>query len=227
MELKYYAQILQRRWFVIVLLPLLVLVIGGIQYANRTETYTATARLSVIRSPDATIPDEFQFDEYYNYLASEFAIDDLVEIVKGNVFADGVGRLLAEEGSEGPTHGLISATREHRIISITVSHDDPNHAVAVARAAAGELEENALSYLGHRQDTTSPVEIRPVDIPGGASGDGDRARLILILSVIVAFGFGVLLALLVDYFDDRIFDQDVAEIAMGTDFLATVSRSRE
>lgn len=226
MELKYYLNVLLRRWPVIVILPFIVAIVGGFQLANRTETYTAIARLSVIRSPDAPIPDEFQFDEYYNYQASEFAIDDLVEVVRGNVFADGVANQLAESGESGPVRGLIGSSRQHRVITISVAHNDPQHAVRVAQAAIEELEENALQYLAHREDG-SPVEVRPVEIPGGASGDGDRARMIYILSIVVAFGFGVLLALLVDYVDDRLFDRDLTARALNAEYLVTVARSRK
>lgn len=226
MELKFYLRILLRRWPIILILPLVVAIFGLIELATRTPEYGATARLSVVRSPDAPIPNEYQYDEYYNYLASEFAIDDLVEIVQGSVFAESVAARMTEAGNPatgGEVQGALSASREHRIISLNVTSPEAQRATDIATASLNELQENAIAYLSN-QDEPMPIIARPIDVPAGAAPDTDRARLIVMLGVIVALGFGVLLALLVDYLDDRLFDEDSAEYAMDYPLLTTMPR---
>src|SRR6185437_5725106 len=92
-ELKTYLSILWRRWYIVVLVPLIVLV--GVVYQSRNSklTYSAQARVSVVRSSEEPQQTQyFQYDGYYQYLASEYALDDLVQVVQGNVFASDVAR---------------------------------------------------------------------------------------------------------------------------------------
>lgn len=224
MELKFYLKILLRRWPVILILPVIVGLFGALELATRTPEYSATARLSVVRSPDAQIPTEYQYDEYYNYLASEFAIDDLVEIVQGSVFSEAVANRLTEGGNPvtgGEVQGALSANREHRIITLSVASSESQRATDIAVASLTELQENAIAYLSN-QDEPMPIIARPIEVPVGAAPDTNRAQLIVILAVIVALGFGVLLALLVDYLDDRFFDEESVEHAIDSPLLASM-----
>ena len=228
MELSAYLRVLLRRWPIVLALPLLVLLFAVYQETGRTPTYSATARLSVVRLPDAAPETEFQFDEYYNYLSSEFAIDDLVEIVRGNVFADAVAADLQAAGwqlSGGDVQGALSVSRQHRIISLTAGSPDAERALAISLAAAEELEQNSLAYLGH-EGSDAPATVRPVQIPGSAAPDTQRTRIILLMSLVIAFGAGVLLAFLIDYLDDTLYDIDAVSHAMRLPHLGTISGER-
>lgn len=228
MELNAYVRILLRRWPIVVALPILVLIFAVYQETGRTPTYSSTARLSVVRMPDNAPPSEFQYDEYYNYLSSEFAIDDLVEIVRGNVFAGAVAEELRVSGWElngGDVQGALAVSRQHRILSLTATSTDPNRALAVAEAAAAELEQNAFRYLGP-EDVDVPATIRPVQVPTGAAPDTQRTRVILLMTLVVALGAGVLLAFVVDYLDDTLYDLDAVNHVTGLPHLATVVGER-
>lgn len=98
MELKSYLHVLLRRWPAVLILPLLVGLFAIYEDATRTTHYAATARLAVVRQPDPQPVQDFRYDEYYNYLTSEFKIDDLTETVSGNVFATAVARRMSEIG---------------------------------------------------------------------------------------------------------------------------------
>ncbi len=67
-----------------------------------------------------------------------------------------------------------------------------------------------------------PIIARAIQVPSGAAPDSDRAQLIVVLAVIVALGFGVLLALLIDYLDDRLFDDESVEVAIDSPLLASI-----
>ena len=108
MELKHYLRILGLRWRVVLLPVLLVLAVVIIQEFARPPSYATELRASVIRDLDTPPSDDYGYDGYYNYLASEFAIDDLVEALRGNVFSEAVAQRMSAAGettSEGDVRG--------------------------------------------------------------------------------------------------------------------------
>lgn len=228
MELKSYLQVLWRRWPAIVILPLLVGLFAVYQEATRTEQYTANARLAVVRQPDPEPVNDFRYDEYYNYLASEFKIDDLVETVRGNVFAEQVAARMNAAGVEispGEVQGALSSSRQHRILSVTASTTDPDRSLRIALAVVEELEANPARYLNIADDGAGAA-VQAIQVPTGAGPDTLQARIILILGVLVALGAGVLLAFLVDYLDDTLYDADGTIAATKLPLLATVPVER-
>lgn len=227
MELRSYLSVLVRRWPLIVALPLVVLLVAVYQDVTRTTNYTATASISVIRSPDPPVEGDYTYDEYYNYLASEFAVDDLVEIVSGSVFSEAVAERLRELGFDidgEAVQSALSGDRTHRIVSLEATTTEGDKSIAIAVAAAQQLQESGLSYLGAEDE--SPAIVQMVEIPDSANADTGRARLILLLGIIVAAGLGALLALLVDYLDDRLYEPEAAAVATGLPHIATVPGER-
>lgn len=228
MELRAYLAVLLRRWPLIVILPLIVVLVGVYQDVTRTTNYTATARVSLIRSPDPPVQGDYTYDEYYNYLASEFAVDDMVEIVGGSVFSESVAERLRVTGVEisgKEVKSALSPDRKHRIVSLASMTTDPGRSILIAVAAAQELQESGLAYLGS-QEGESPAIVQMVEIPSDANPDTGRARLILLLGVIVAAGLGALVAVLIDYLDDRLYEPEAASHATGLPHLATVPGDR-
>jgi capsular polysaccharide biosynthesis protein len=227
-ELKSYLNILKRRWPIVVLLPLLVALGALYQDATRDPQYSTDVRATVIRQPDAAPAGEFDYDRYYNYLASEFAIDDLVEAVRGNVFAEGVvARLPAgSDVSAGDVQNILAADRQHRILTMTATSTDGTEAELVARAAVEELEQAAFQYLGVEAIGSEAV-VEIIQTPGAASPDTGRARLLLILQVVAALGTAVLLAFLIDYLDDTLYDAESTAAALRVPHLASVPGERQ
>lgn len=228
MELKWYLQVLWRRWPLLVALPLLVGLIAVYQESTRTEQYSANARLSVVRLPGSEPVEDFRYDEYYNYLASEFKIDDLVETVGGNVFARAVAERLNAQGfdvSTGEVQSALTSDRQHRILSITATTTDPERTLAITMAAVEELESNPEMYLDVVSDDAG-ASVRAIQIPQGASEESGRAQLILAMTVLVALGAGVLLAFLLDYLDDTLYDGATAADALDLPVVATVPVGR-
>lgn len=226
--MKWYLQVLWRRWPAIVALPLLVALLAVYQDTTRTEQFSAEARLSVVRMPDTAPAEDFRYDEYYNYLASEFKIDDLVETVRGNVFAGAVAERIQSAGmdiSTSEVQSAISSERNHRILSVETTTTDPERTLAISRAAVLELESNPGMYLDVPEGGPGAT-VRAVQIPQEASPDSARARLILVLGVIVALGLGVLLAFLLDYLDDTLYDADSTAAALKLPVITSVPVER-
>ncbi len=171
-----------------------------------------------------TTAGDYEYDNYYDYLASDFILDDLVEIVRGNVFAAGVAARLEEQGVQltpSDVAGALAASREHRVLTILSTSRDHGLAVLIGNAAAIELRENFMAYLGS-DDVDLPMTIRPVDVPLEAQPDTWRVRLTYILAVVVAAGFGLLVGIFLDYLDDSIPTATAAEAATGLPVIGTV-----
>jgi capsular polysaccharide biosynthesis protein len=229
-ELKEYIVILWRRWWLVVLLPLIVLVGVLYQAASGQPTYTATAQLAVTRSPQqATIP-EFRYDEYYNYLASEYMIDDMVDIVLGNVFAQDVSETIAATNSVNVApdeiQEAISSSRRHRILTINVTASAPERAMMIAVAAAATLEQNGTAYFGFNPAERGAI-IQTVQQPLFASANTEREWLIMALEVVVALFAGVLLAFLVDYLDDTLRSPAMVSAALRIPVIGMIPGGRD
>ena len=227
MELRAYVNTLTRRWYALLILPLVVLVVVIVAESERSPQFTAAARVSMVRVSDDETAEEYEFDDYYDFLGSEFILDDSVEIVRGNVFAAAVSERLAEQGIflDPPTvDSALDASREHRILTIRSTSGDNGLSIIIANAAATEIREDYQDYLGSAEQPL-PVTIRPVDIATSAESDDFQVRLTYLLAIIVAGGFGLLLALALEFFDDRL-TPDSARTALGLDALGVVREDR-
>lgn len=223
MELKWYLQVLWRRWPALLILPLLAGAVAVYQDATRDEQYSANARLAVVRAPETPSSPDFRYDEYYNYLASEFKIDDLVETVRGNVFAAAVAERIG--ASTGEVQGALAAERQHRILSVNVTTGDPERTLQINRAVVEELEQNPELYVDVLTDGAG-ASVRAIQIPEGAAPDSERARLLLVLGVLVAAGAGVLLAFLLEYLDDTLYDDETTAHALDLPVIGVVPAER-
>jgi capsular polysaccharide biosynthesis protein len=222
MELKIYLQALRRRWPVILALPLIVALLAVVQEVSRETTYATDARLRVISE---RIEGDFtDYPDDDNFIASEYAIDDLVEAVRGNVFAATVAERVRASGMDignEEVESAIASDREHRVLTVTVRSADPERAEAIAREATLELEASAFEYIGFPSPESGQV-VTVIDQPGEAGPDTSRARLLLILQVVAAAGAGVLLAFLIDYLDDTLHDGETTAATLGVPYLASV-----
>jgi len=226
-ELKDYLIVLVRRWYVVVLVP--VLVLGGVLYqaAHSHPSYTASTRLSVVRQPepDPTTAPYFRYDDYYTYLASEYLLDDLVEVIRGNVFAGDVARTIAATNnlqvSPGEIQGDITGNRINRILTVSVTSTDPSRAVLIARAAGKTLEQKAGSYFGYSGPTQGAV-VTTVQTADGAAPNTHRTQLLEALQVAVGVFAGVLIAYFIEYLDDRLRSPDTVTAALGLPVIGAI-----
>lgn len=224
MELRAYVGVLRRRWPAVLILPLLVVVLTAYLDQTRTASYTADARVSLSAISDESTTSDYEFDNYYDFLTTEFIIDDTLEIIRGNVFAGAVADRLNAQGLNvglGTVAGALSTSRDHRILTIHATTSDHGLSVVIANMAATELRENFQSYVGSSA-VPLPLTVRPVDVPTEAEPDTERVRLLYILAVVVAGGFGLLIAALWEYFDESFQDGPAAASTTGLPLLAVV-----
>ena len=209
MELREYWQILTRRWWIPVLLTVLVALLSAWQlrpWQSPPPTYTTSFRLliGVLPLVDADVAD---YDpRYYAWLTSEYLVDDFTEVVRSQLFAQGINRRLADQGIEIPA-GLISGSantgRQHRIIQLSFAWGDADQLLAIANAAAAELSENAAGYF--TQLGTENAVVSVLDTPSvGVVGPDLRRRLDFPLRVILAFIAGVGIVFVLAYLDTSV-----------------------
>jgi capsular polysaccharide biosynthesis protein len=228
-ELNYYLSILKRRWLPVVAIPVIVLIVVIVQIAGSEPAYTASAQLTVTRVPQQIDIDEFRYNEYYLFLSSEFLVDDLVEVVAGNVFAQDVHqRILNEFGVDVPADQVqasITSERQHRILTLDVSHDDEDAAAMIAQAATRQLNEDATRYFGF-DNTERGALVEPIQIPSHASPDMGRDQIFWALQILVAIFGGLFVALFLEYIDDRLYTAEMVEQSLDLDVVGEIPSGR-
>jgi capsular polysaccharide biosynthesis protein len=223
-ELRQYVEIL-RRWF---WLPvLLALVAGGlsIALAPKAQTvYTSTLRVFVSVPTEQATPDKFTFSGYYAWVASEYFVDDLAEIVKTQRFAAEVARAINDPnvGAAAIT-GTKSTKRTHRLLDVTVSSADPELIAKISKASAEVLRTRAIPLIrqigvGDPAPTIEVLEegaVTPVVI-------GLRGNLDIIVRAALGGVAGVALALLLHYLDTSIRSKHDAEDSLGLSVIGEI-----
>lgn len=228
MELKHYLRILLLRWRVVALPVLLVLVVIGYQELGRPTHWSTEVRASVIRDLDPPPAEAYGYDGYYNYLASEFAIDDLVEALRGNVFAGEVAERTTAGGvpvTAGEVRAALAVSREHRIVTLVVRSTERERVAAIATAAQAELDENAFRYISVSAVNPTAM-VRIIQRAEPPARNASRERLLMAMEVVAAAGIGMLLAYAVHYLDDRLHDAETAASALRLPLLATIPAER-
>ncbi len=221
MELRQYWRILWRRWWLIAVVLLVVLIVSLVTYRAPEPAYNAGMRFSVGiegAEPVTAASGEGRSDAW---LASEYLADDLSEVLKGGVFAEQISQ---QVGFQVPA-GTIFASREHRIMSVSISADDRTKAQAIAEAVAAAIEDGGAAYFPQLAE----IEASAILIDGPSISQAARSlrdKLDLPLRLLLAIVAGVVLAFLLDYLDDTVRDREEVE-ALGLDVLGEIPhRSR-
>lgn len=210
MELRDYWTILRRRWFIPVLLGLLVGVISLLQlrpWEARPPAYTASLRMLVGVLPAAGEDVTTYYDpRYYAWLTSEYLVDDFTEVVRSELFARNVSERLAGQNISvppGAIQGSAATGKQHRIITLNLSGGDEAQLRQMAEAAAAELAEDAPAYF--EQLGTPGAGVTLIDGPNlSAVGPGVREQIELPLRVLLGVLVGVGIVFLLHYLDTSV-----------------------
>jgi capsular polysaccharide biosynthesis protein len=182
----------------------------------RPLTYTTSLSFSVGVRPEPRTGDYYTYDRYYAWLASEYLIDDMSEVVRRSVFAEAVSERLSAQGivvPGGAIQGSTQAGKLHRVLTLSITWGDPKQLTAIAEAAAAVLSQDAGFFLPQVQGDA--VEARLVDRGAVVPiGPGLREQIDLPLRLLLGLVFGLALAFLLDYLDDSIRSREELE-AMG------------
>lgn len=218
MELRQYWRIVWKRWWLIAALLLIVLVVSLLAYQEPAPVYQATMRFAVGivgGEPVMAVSGEGRSDAW---LASEYLADDLSQVLRGGDFAARIGEAV---GFPVPA-GSIFASREHRVMTVSITSADSEQVQAIAETLATAVEDGGAGYFPQ----LAGVEARAVliDGPGIAPvGRSLKDKLDLPMRLLVALVAGVALAFLWDYLDDTVRDRADAE-SLGVAILGEIPR---
>jgi capsular polysaccharide biosynthesis protein len=218
MELDQYWRIVWRRWWLVAAVVAVVLIASLATTDRPAPVYQASMRFAIGiegQEPVTAVSGEGRSDAW---LASEYLADDLSEVLKGGDFAARIGERV---GLAVPA-GAIFASREHRIMTVSITWNDRAQVQAIAEAVAAEVENVEGDYFPQ----LAGVEARAVLIDGpgiGEVGPGLRDRLDLPIRLLIALVAGVALTFLWDYLDDTVRSRAEVE-ALGVPLLAEIPR---
>lgn len=239
-----------RWWWVVAIVFGLAAVAGFLQTRGVTQ-YEAQATLVVrqIRSGEpltsTTIIEPSDVDRY---AASEYLVDDYLEVVRGSVFADTVFNTIKNEPARydplkiseqdvndgisstnvitpGTLYGNIGATRVHRNMILSTYADTPDKAVAIVQAAANTLVSDPATFIG----TEDKVAFRSSDSPlmkdgklvrGTLKSDRSKKLTNAIVTALLGLLAGLALTFLLDYLDDRVRDGRDVRRQLGLDVIS-------
>jgi len=180
-------------------------------------------RFTVAVMPESRSGDYYAYDHYYTWMASEYFVDELTEIVGSEAFARAVSEELATAGLDLPAealHGSMRADRKHRILTVHVTWEDQAQLVDIANAAARVLQERSADFLGQLGTTDADIRLidPPVVLPTARSL---KDKLDLPIRLFLALLAGVALTFLLDYLDDTVRSRAEVE-AMGLAVLGEI-----
>lgn len=218
MELREYWRIIWRRWWLIAALLGIVLVVSMVAYREPQPIYLATMRFTIGiegSEPVSIVSGDGRSDAW---LASEYLADDLSEVLKGGDFAARIGE---QVGFPVPA-GAIFASREHRIMTVSVTWPDHAQVQAIAETVGAAVEDGGADYFPQLAGVEAKAVL--IDGPGiGQVGRSLKEKLDLPLRLLVALVAGVALAFLWDYLDDTVRERADVE-ALGVAVLGEIPR---
>ncbi|GIV76183.1 hypothetical protein FKZ61_013275 [Litorilinea aerophila] len=230
MELREYWQMIRRRWWLPVALTALVALFSALQlrpWQAPPPSYSATMRLLVGVMPAGDLDTSLYDPRYYAWLTSEYLVDDFTEVVRSELFARQVSARLAQQQltvPPGTIQGSAATGRQHRILTLTLQGSDREALLAIAQAAAAELQENAASYF--QQLGTPGAGVTLLDGPTVSPvGPGVRRQIEFPLRVLLAAAVGLGLALFWDYWDPSVRSRRELE-EMGLPVLGEIPKHR-
>jgi capsular polysaccharide biosynthesis protein len=218
MELKQYGRIIWRRWWLIVAILGIVLVVGLVTYQSPEPVYQATMRFAIGIEGEEPVNAASGEGRSDAWLASEYLADDLSEVLKGGAFAQRISDLVRFDVPAG----AIFASREHRIMTVSITWHDPDEARAISRAVRAAVEDGGADYFPQLAGVEAQAEL--IDGPViGQVGRSLKDKLDLPIRLFVALVAGVALAFLWDYLDDTVRDRREVE-GLGVPVLGEIPR---
>lgn len=222
MELRQYWSILKGKLWVVVVLTGLAFVFSVLFKPEYQESYQAQTKLAIKPNTQA-LAGSYYSAEYYDYLASEYLVDDIAAAVETGAFmADIQERLKTRPG--GPPFGAITTKKMHRVLTIDVTSSRMADATDIARTAGELLAEPGAKYW--KQLGASSVDVAVIQPAVIVAAPGEKRTLLDIgIKTLLGLMVGVGLAFLLDYLDDTLRTRGDVE-ALGLPLLGEVPREK-
>lgn len=223
MELRRFLRVVLRRWWLVALPVVAVLVHTVISYQPPATIYQVVVRFAAGTPPAGLSVD---YDRYYPWLTSEYIANGLADVAETRAFAQAVADRLAERGvvvDPAAVQGAIATDNAQSILVVYLTWPDAVQAGWLAEAITEELTERGAHYFPQLEGLDPAV--RPLDDPVPVPlPPGLRAQLLgPAVRVGLALGVGLGLALLWHYLDPTVRDPEELE-AIGIPVLGRIPR---
>lgn len=191
MTLREIVDALRKRWWLVVLVPAIVL--PALIVRARTQPFQTSLNAVVLIPGDTEDPGNSERPEL-------MVLDDLPSLISSRVFAEAVAQdIVARAGNaelasevEG-IQAALGATRYSRVLTITVTRDDRDAVATIAASAAAVLPAMVNRYLV--ADQAEPATVQIIDPPGMPSRARPNQALIIAAMTVVALAAGAGIAL--------------------------------
>lgn len=229
MELRQIWAVVVRRWWLILIPPLIVAALSLRSWQTLLSppvSYGMSARFIVGEPPlDATTG----FDpRYYSWLTSEYVANGLEEWVRGRGYAERVTQDLAQRHNvQMPPEqfqGAVAADSDRSVVVLYLTQGTSGNLPAMMDSAVRVLSEqnaDAFPQLGKQLAGVTVLAVSGV----AANAPGLRDRLDLPLRVGLGLLAGLALAFFVDYLDPTVRNRGEVESA-GWEVLGTIPGKR-
>lgn len=202
-ELRTYLDVLRRRWPLVVLPALVVLVIGLLTFRTPPPTYQTSVEYIVGQQPAPDTLTEEQARQWA-WVVSQYVVNGITDWTQGTDFAGRIAdQLPAELGMD--TQAVAAALSTNTIrseLTLVVEHPEEAVVEAIANMATDVLQDNDFVIP---QLAGAPARAVPIDrVIVEPVAPGITAFLDVPLRVFVALAAGIGLALLIEYVDPKV-----------------------
>ena len=215
MELRAYLDIARRRWWILLLLPLIAGVTAFLVSKQMTPIYSATATILVNQTSEPGVV------QYNDVLTSERLTNTYAQLVERRVVLQAVIDKLGLNMSPDALDAKIgvSAVRDTQLLRISVEDPSPEQSAKLANTVAEAFIQDNDSQLS-RPGTVSITDEAPV--PGAPAKPNVKLNTVLGLVLGVMLAGGVVLVL--EYLDDTVKSSEDVEQVAGLPTLGIVAR---
>ncbi|HOJ10982.1 MAG TPA: Wzz/FepE/Etk N-terminal domain-containing protein [Clostridiales bacterium] len=216
MELKEYFNILLKRAWLVIALPVIAALISAyVSFYMLTPVYEANTTLYIINKTNGS---EFQI-AYNDLLISQQLVKDYKEFVKSRRVISQVIEQLGIEGISASAMAAkvnVNAKNETRFIEIRVQDSNPALAADIANKLADVFKNEVVEYM----------KVENVNIVDTAQQPGNPIKPKPMMNIAVAFIAGLLfgagLAFAIEYLDDTIKSAEDVEKYLGVTVLGAI-----
>lgn len=194
MELRQSLDILRRRWWIVVAVPLLIALIAGALALARPARYGVGMRLLVTRDTASASTAGRTAD------GEDTTAQDLPAILQSAALRHDLAQALAQQGQPidpAALAGSISATTSEHTVAVMITQAQPERAISIARALITVLQAYGLRYWGDPSATTDRpgLHIGVLDPPEQATRLNGPRSIALEVGLRAAAGLGAAIGL--------------------------------
>ena len=220
MELRMMLTILFRRWWLVIVPPILVGIITLFTYRAPATTYAATLRFAVGYSPEPAVTSLYD-RKYPAWLTSEYIAGGLSDWAKTGDFAQAVAASTGKSITAAEVAGSITSDHLRSIVVLYLNGDDPDKLTAIGEAAIKVLQTRNNIVFPQNGEGATVTALDPVSI--GVAPPSLRARLDIPIRLALGLALGIALAFIAHYLDPRIRDRSEVE-ALGLNIVGEIPK---